>query len=92
MTNEGRLVVRNATYSEDFRPIEEGCTCYACRNFTRAYIRHLMNVGEILGIRLLTIHNLHYYLNLASKIRTSLENGTFAALRDEFSRAPKIAE
>lgn len=86
------LPVKAGRFAKDFSPIEEGCTCYACRNFTRAYIRHLMNVGEILGIRLLTIHNLHYYLNLASKIRTSLENGTFAALRDEFSRAPKIAE
>jgi len=55
----------------------EGCQCYTCRNFTKAYIRHLLNCNEILGSRLMTIHNLHFYLQLAKDIRTHLEEGTF---------------
>lgn len=79
------ISLKAAKFAHDFTPIEEGCQCYACRHFTKAYIRHLLNVGEILGMRLLTLHNLHYYLNLASRIRTSLENGTFEQLRQEFA-------
>ena len=76
--------VKAGKYAKDFSPIEEGCQCYACRNFSRAYIRHLLNVGEILGMRLLTLHNLHYYLNLAANIRKSIENGTFHEFRAKF--------
>ena len=79
------ISLKAAKFAHDFTPIEEGCTCYACRHFTKAYIRHLLNVGEILGMRLLTLHNLHYYLNLAARIRSSLENGTFEELRREFA-------
>ena len=83
--NGALLPVKAGRFAKDFTPIDENCTCYACRNFTRAYIRHLLNVNEILGMQLVTVHNLHYYLNLASRIRTSLENGTFSALRAEFA-------
>ena len=79
------ISLKAAKFAHDFTPIEEGCECYACKHFTKAYIRHLLNVGEILGMRLLTLHNLHYYLNLAARIRTSLENGTFDELRREFA-------
>lgn len=79
------ISLKAAKFAHDFTPIEEGCQCYACRHFTKAYIRHLLNVGEILGMRLLTLHNLHYYLNLAARIRQSLENGTFEDLRREFA-------
>ncbi len=79
--------VKAAKFARDFCPIEEGCQCYACRNFTRAYIRHLLNVDEILGLRLLTLHNLHYYLNLARRIRTALEAGTFGEFRAKFAEA-----
>ena len=79
------ISLKAAKFAHDFTPIEEGCQCYACCNFTKAYIRHLLNVGEILGMRLLTLHNLHYYLNLAAQIRESLENGTFEALRSRFA-------
>ncbi|MBE6378608.1 MAG: tRNA guanosine(34) transglycosylase Tgt [Lentisphaerae bacterium] len=79
------ISLKAAKFAHDFTPIEEGCQCYACRNFTKAYIRHLLNVGEILGMRLLTLHNLHYYLNLASRIRSAIENGTFEELRREFA-------
>ena len=78
------LPIKAGRYAHDFSPIDENCGCYACRNFSRAYIRHLMNVGEILGVRLLTLHNLHYYLNLAKTIRDALDAGTFAELRARF--------
>ena len=82
--NGETISLKAAKFARDFSPIEEGCSCYACKNFSRAYIRHLLNVGEILGMRLLTLHNLHYYLNLAARIRTALENGTFEELRAQF--------
>ena len=74
--------IKAGRYAEDFGPVEAGCACYPCRNFSRAYIRHLFNVGEILAMRLLTIHNLHYYLGLMRRTRQALEEGTFT----EFSR------
>jgi queuine tRNA-ribosyltransferase len=83
-TRRGRYPVKAALYKEDSRPLEEGCTCYACRSFTRAYVRHLLNVGEILGLRLITMHNLHCYLDLMKDIRKSIEEGTFDAFRKEF--------
>ena len=79
------IPVKAAKYREDFTPIDENCSCYACKNFTKAYIRHLVNVGEILGLRLLSIHNLHCFLNLMSNIRKALEEGTFAEFRRNFS-------
>jgi queuine tRNA-ribosyltransferase len=83
-TRRGRYPVKAALYKEDSRPLEEGCTCYACRSFTRAYVRHLLNVGEILGLRLITMHNLHCYLDLMKDIRKSIEEGTFDTFRNEF--------
>ena len=84
MTNEGRLVVRNATYAEDFRPIEEGCTCYTCRNFSRAYIRHLFKAEEVFALRLLTIHTLHFLLDFSRRIREAIANDTFPEFRERF--------
>ena len=80
------LPIKAGRYKENFGPIDDDCSCYACRNFTRAYIRHLFNVGEILGLRLLTIHNVHYFLNLMKQIRDSIENNTFLELRNRFTR------
>ena len=80
----GTIPVKAGRYADDFTPIDPECSCYACRNFTRAYIRHLFNVGEILGVRLVTLHNLHYFLNLMRRIRASIENGMFEELRKEF--------
>ena len=73
----GTIPVKAGRFSHDFTPVDEECSCYCCRNFTKAYIRHLLNVGEILGIRLLTIHNLHFYLNMMREIRSEIESGTF---------------
>ena len=78
------LSVKAGRYAKDFSPLDPECTCYTCRNFSRAYIRHLMNVGEILGMQLLSIHNLHFYLNLAKQIRDALDAGTFAAFRESW--------
>ena len=83
-TATGTMNLKNATYRSDLRPIEEGCCCSTCRSFTRAYIRHLVKAEEILGLRLITIHNLHFYLNLTKQIRAALEAGTFARFREHF--------
>ena len=84
MTHTGRLVVRNAMYAEDFRPLEDGCTCYACRNYSRAYIRHLFKAEEIFGMRLLSIHNLHFLLHFAQEVREAIANDTFPEFRETF--------
>lgn len=83
-TRTGPLVVKNATCSEDFRPIDETCDCYACRTFSRAYIRHLFQAEEILALRLATIHNLRFYLRLMAEMRQAIAQGRFLAWREEF--------
>jgi queuine tRNA-ribosyltransferase len=82
----GRYPVKAGKYRSDTRPVEEGCTCYACSDFSRAYIRHLLNVNEILGVRLLTIHNLHRYMCFMREIRAAIEAGEFAAFCEEYWR------
>ena len=79
-THEGRLNIRNSCYLDDGSPIEEGCHCYTCRHFSRAYLRHLIKSDEVLGLRLATIHNLHFLLNLAARIRGAICDGTFPSL------------
>jgi queuine tRNA-ribosyltransferase len=83
-TAHGVLPVKAGRFKADFRPIAEDCACYACRHFTRAYIRHLLNVNEILGSRLMTTHNLHFYLDLMRRVRAAIEGGSFAAFRRDF--------
>jgi queuine tRNA-ribosyltransferase len=83
-TAAGTLNLKNAEFSRDKRPIEENCACPACREFTRGYIRHLIKAEEILGLRLITLHNLHFYLNLMNQARTEIENGTFDHFRKAF--------
>ena len=80
------IPLKAGRFKDDFSPIDDKCNCYACRNYTRAYIRHLFNVGEILGMRLLSIHNLHYFLNLMKQIRDSIENNTFTEFRESFGK------
>lgn len=77
-TRRGRYPVKAARFIEDCGPIEDGCGCYACRNFTRAYIRHLINVNEILGIRLLSLHNLYRYCEFMNEVREAIRAGRFA--------------
>ena len=83
-TSDGRLVIKNARYKEDFSPLDHNCDCYTCKNYTRAYIRHLFNVDEILGLRLATIHNLYFLIELMKKIRESIKNDNFKSLKDDF--------
>lgn len=83
-TAKGTMALKNAGYAEDPGPIEEGCTCYACANFTRAYIRHLIKAEEILGLRLVSLHNLHFYLNLMRTARRAIIEGNFAEFRRSF--------
>lgn len=80
-TRTGSYPVKGGSYKTDMRPVEEGCTCYCCQNFSRAYIRHLINVGEILGVRLLTIHNMHRYLEFMREMREAIANDSFSEWR-----------
>jgi queuine tRNA-ribosyltransferase len=80
-TSEGRVVIRNAMYADDPRPPDPACSCYTCRTFSRAYLRHLFKAGEILGLRLNTLHNLHFYLSLFAGARAAIEQGGFDAFR-----------
>ena len=83
-TRFGDLKIKNARYKEDEKPLDETCGCYACRNFSRAYLHHLHRTGEILGARLNTIHNLHYYLDLMKNIRNALDVGQFSVFVKQF--------
>ncbi len=100
-TRQGTVSIKAGFNKADWRPIEENCGCFACRHFTRAYLRHLLNVQEILGLRMLSVHNSHLYLQVMRDIRTHLAAGTFAEFRREFVaryvpsrklRAAQIAE
>ncbi|MCK9444625.1 MAG: tRNA guanosine(34) transglycosylase Tgt [Tissierellaceae bacterium] len=84
LTSSGRLVIRNAKYSKDFSKLDSECSCYTCSNYSRAYIRHLFNVNEILGARLATIHNLHFLIDLMENIRKSIKEDRFMEYKSEF--------
>jgi queuine tRNA-ribosyltransferase len=83
-TRQGRLNLRNARFERDALPVEEGCGCYTCRNFSRAYLRHLFKAGELLAYRLATIHNVHFVLQLMRDMRESIADGRFAPFKDRF--------
>jgi queuine tRNA-ribosyltransferase len=78
-THRGKVVVKNAIYARDPRPIEDGCGCFACRTYSRAYIRHLFHVGELLAPRLATLHNIHFFVHFLKEIREAIKNGTFSS-------------
>lgn len=84
MTKRGRLVVKNAEFARDMRPIDPDCGCYSCRHFSRAYIRHLFKADEIFGLRLTTIHNLYYLLDFMRRMRQAIMEDRFLAFRDDF--------
>ena len=83
LTWAGRLNLRNARYTRDPLPLEENCACPACSRFSRAYIRHLVTQSEILGLRLLSLHNLWFVLDLTARARAAIERGTFTAFRQD---------
>jgi queuine tRNA-ribosyltransferase len=87
----GVVNIRNARYAADTRPVDPGCACYTCRNYTRSYLRHLDRCGEMLGPRLATLHNLHHYLSLMARIREAIASGTFASFRAQFHAARRDA-
>ncbi|CCJ34691.1 tRNA guanosine(34) transglycosylase Tgt [Caloramator australicus] len=85
-TSKGKLVVRNAEYAEDFRPLDDECDCYACKNYSRAYIRHLFKAKEILAARLATIHNLRFLLKLMEDVRRAIMEDSLLDFKEEFFR------
>jgi queuine tRNA-ribosyltransferase len=90
-TPEGRINLRNAKFAEDTRPVQEDCTCYTCRTFSRAYLRHLYKAGEISALRLGTIHNVHFVLDLMSMIRAAIAADTFGEFRSQFKEKYQIS-
>ena len=83
-TRKGKINLRNAKFKADFSPLESGCDCYTCLNYTKSYIRHLMTSGEILGGRLLSIHNIRFLIKLTEDIRENIQKGTLLEFREEF--------
>jgi queuine tRNA-ribosyltransferase len=91
-TMAGQYAVKAGAYKNDTRPVEEGCGCYACRNFSRAYIRHLINVDEMLGVRLLTLHNVYRYTAFMAELRGWIKQGLFPEMLKESRERRKKAE
>ena len=91
-TKHGRMILRNLCFAEDPRPIEEDCDCYTCRNFSRAYLRHLVKTNEIFGANLLSVHNLRFLTRMMEEIRSAINNGTFDAYREKFWENYKISD
>jgi len=86
-TSWGKLVIRNSKYKQDFEPLDETCDCYACSNFSRAYIRHLFNVNEVLGLRLATVHNIHFYMKIVKEARKSIVDKNYLEWKNSFLNA-----
>ena len=84
MTSEGRLVVKNAKYAEDFTPLDHDCDCYTCQNYTRAYLRHLLKADETFGMRLTSYHNLYFLVNLMKKVRQAIVDDNLLEFREDF--------
>jgi queuine tRNA-ribosyltransferase len=84
-TRRGTFSVKGGAVKADFNPIDPACRCFACRHFTRAYLRHLLNVNEILGLRMVSVHNSHFYLDVMAEIRAHIAAGTFPEYRREFA-------
>src|SRR2546422_77386 len=83
-TRKGAISIKAGAFKADFQPIEDGCECYACHHFSRAYLRHLLNVNEILGLRMVSVHNSRMYLKLMADIRAHIAAGTFGEFRRDF--------
>lgn len=87
MTSQGRLVVKNAQYAEDFSPLDPNCDCYTCKNYTRAYLRHLIKCDETFGIRLTSYHNLYFLIHLMQQVQEAILNDDLLAFRQDFFEA-----
>lgn len=86
LTRHGNVAIKAAKWAQDLSPVEAGCTCYCCQNFTRSYVRHLLHAGEILGVRLLTIHNVHRLCSFAKEMREAIDAGTFMEWKEQLHR------
>ena len=84
MTSNGRLVAKSAQYARDFGPIDENCDCYTCKNYSRAYLRHLIKAEETFGLRLASYHNLHFLMNLMKQVRQAIREDRLGDFREEF--------
>jgi queuine tRNA-ribosyltransferase len=95
-TSEGKLVIKNAKYLDDERPIDAKCSCYTCRTFSRAYLRHLFQAQEIVAMRLNTLHNLHYFLTLMRQAREAIEKDQYsefiATVTSGWASSPRVTE
>ncbi len=85
-TQQGKIVVRNALYAKDPAPLDRQCSCYSCRNFSRAYLRHLINAGEMLGVMLVSYHNVFWYRNFMAEIRTAINQDRFCEFKKQFQK------
>lgn len=83
-TSTGKIVIRNAPYAEDFKPLDAKCGCYACKNFSRSYLRHLFNAQEMLGLTLLSLHNVYFFLDLMRKVRVAIKDNQFNEFKNDF--------
>ena len=92
LTRRGNVAIKAAKWARDPGPVEEGCTCYCCRNFSRAYVRHLLHAGEILGVRLLTIHNVHRLCEFMREMRAAIAGGTFDDFRKTIHENERTTE
>ena len=84
MTSKGKLVIRNNEYARDWNHLDDECDCYTCKNYSRAYLRHLIKTNEILGMRLISLHNLRFLTRLMEKVRTEIENDNLLQFKEEF--------
>ena len=82
--SSGKITIRNAPFIDDFGPLDPECDCYTCTNFSRAYLRHLFNAEEILGLRLVSLHNIHFFLELTRKAREAIMQDRFSNFKQEF--------
>ena len=92
MTSQGRINIRKAKYKDDFTPLDPKCDCYACRNYTKAYLNHLARADEGFGTRLFSIHNVRFLLKLMEDVRTAIKEDRFAAFRDQTLAEMKFDE
>jgi queuine tRNA-ribosyltransferase len=92
LTRTGRINIRNAQHAESEDPIEAGCTCYACQHFTRAYLRHLFKAGEVLGLRLATLHNLSFMVHFMAQVRQAIADGSFPEFKEAFLASYSISD
>lgn len=89
-TSDGKITVRNAKYAKDLAALDRNCVCYTCKNFSRTYLRHLFNTDEMLGLRLVSLHNIHFYLHLMRQIREAISKDGFAEFKKEFLANYKV--